>query len=205
MAVVGEARQCILGRLLTQMILELALLRDVLNDDLVTVRLALIFDFAAAEPDFNGCAVLPFPFGFQGIGAVELRGPAQQLSSFGGITEDLTRQIHRQQFLAGRITQHGRQRRINVEEFAFKIAPANSIDQVSHQSAVASFGMAQPLFSAITLFAKMVVTEGSTNGYGKVPEVIHAHAIGGAAGDKFRRYLWLHGASQKNTGDLPFA
>src|SRR5271168_3732642 len=50
----------------------------------------------------------------------------------------------------------------------------------------------------------MVVAQCSTNGHGKVPEVIHAHAIGGATGDKLRCGLRLHGANQENAGNLPF-
>ena len=128
MAVVREARQRIFGRLLTQMILELALLRDVFNDDFVTFRLALIFDRAAAEADFDDCAVFPFPFRFEGIRAIEFRRAAQQLRSFRGISENVSRQVHGQQFLAGRITQHGGERWIDVEELSFEIAAADSVD-----------------------------------------------------------------------------
>src|ERR1700677_5261609 len=109
------------------MILELALLRDVFNDDLVTSRLALILDLAAAEADFDGCAILPFPFGFEGVAAVELRRPAQQLCSFRGITEDVGCQVHRPQFLAGGVTQHRPRRRIGARELTFNIAAADSM------------------------------------------------------------------------------
>ena len=64
--------------------------------------------------------------------------------------------------------------------------------------------MAQPFFGSIALFTKMVLAEGSTNGYGKVPQVIHAHAIGGATTDKFRHGLCLNGMGKENAGNLPF-
>jgi hypothetical protein len=64
--------------------------------------------------------------------------------------------------------------------------------------------MAQSFFGSITLFAKMVLTEGPTNGHGKMPKVIHANAIGGATADKFRHGLRLHGVDQENARNLPF-
>src|ERR1700733_4374875 len=64
--------------------------------------------------------------------------------------------------------------------------------------------MAQPFFGPITLFTKMVLIEGSPNGYGKVPNVIHANAISGATADKFRHGLWLDRVDQENAGNLPF-
>jgi hypothetical protein len=63
--------------------------------------------------------------------------------------------------------------------------------------------MAQSFLGAVTLFTKMVVTQGATNGDGKVPQVIHADAIGGATSDKLRCSLRLHGANQENAGYLP--
>ncbi|MGB8800552.1 MAG: hypothetical protein WCC97_07685 [Candidatus Acidiferrales bacterium] len=65
--------------------------------------------------------------------------------------------------------------------------------------------MPQLLFSAITLFAKMVLAEGSTHRHRKVPQVVHAYAIGGAISDQSRGNLRLRGISQKDAGDPPFS
>ena len=68
MAVVGESRQWVASRLLTQMILQLVLFGDVLSDDLIGVQLAMLTqDFLSAEPDFQRCVVLPLPFYFEGV------------------------------------------------------------------------------------------------------------------------------------------
>src|SRR5450755_3896240 len=77
MAVVGQSGQRILGCLLTQMILELALLGDVLDDDLVTVDLALVADLTSAEPHFQGRAIFMVPFNFQRIVAIVFDRAAQ--------------------------------------------------------------------------------------------------------------------------------
>ena len=62
---------------MTQVILEFALLSDVLDDDLVTVRLALIDDPASAEPNSEGCPILPLLFNFQRISTIQFDGLAQ--------------------------------------------------------------------------------------------------------------------------------
>jgi hypothetical protein len=68
MAVVGQSCQRVASRLLTQMILQLALFGDVLGDDLIAVQLALLTnDFLSAEPDPQGCAILPLPCYFDGV------------------------------------------------------------------------------------------------------------------------------------------
>ena len=69
MAVVGQSCQRVASRLLTQMILQLALFGDVLCDDLIALQLALLTnDFLSAEPDPQGCAILPLPYYFDGVG-----------------------------------------------------------------------------------------------------------------------------------------
>ena len=63
--------------------------------------------------------------------------------------------------------------------------------------------MAQLLFRLIALFAQIVLTEGSTNGYGKVAKVIHCNAIGGAFCNKFCHGFQLHCFGQEDAGNLP--
>src|SRR5882762_10122270 len=68
MAVVGKSCQWVESGLLTEMILQLALFGDILSDDLIAVQLALLtHDFLSAEPDLQGCAILPLPFYFDGV------------------------------------------------------------------------------------------------------------------------------------------
>src|SRR6266446_1431489 len=68
MTVVGKSRQWVESGLLTQMILQLAMFGDILSDDLIAVQLALLInDFLSAAPDLQGCAILPFPFYFDGV------------------------------------------------------------------------------------------------------------------------------------------
>ncbi len=68
MAVVGQSGQWVASRLLTEMIFQLALLGDILSDDLIGVQLALLInDFLSAEPDLYICAVFPLPFYFDGV------------------------------------------------------------------------------------------------------------------------------------------
>src|SRR6267142_2338997 len=68
MAIVGKSRQWVASRLLAQMILQLALFGDILRDDLIGVHLALLTpDSLSAEPDLQGCVILPFPLYFDGV------------------------------------------------------------------------------------------------------------------------------------------
>ena len=70
MAVVRQAGQGVFGGLLAQIILQLALLGDVLDDDFVTASLVCVADLASAEPNFQGRAVLPLPVNFQRLGRI---------------------------------------------------------------------------------------------------------------------------------------
>src|SRR5216684_95338 len=82
MAIVGQSRQRVASRLLTEMILQLALFGDILTDDLIGVRLALLTpDFLSAEPDPQGCVILPFPLYFDGGDGTLLVWSPQQLRS----------------------------------------------------------------------------------------------------------------------------
>jgi hypothetical protein len=53
-SVIGQARQRVLGRLLPQMILQLALLSDIFNDNLVTGLLALSVAWRPLSRTFSG-------------------------------------------------------------------------------------------------------------------------------------------------------
>src|SRR5271163_782677 len=64
--------------------------------------------------------------------------------------------------------------------------------------------MAQPSFGSIALFAQMILTEGSTDSYRQVPDVIHADAVGGATADELRHRLWLRLIDKVDAGNLPF-
>src|SRR3979411_1661444 len=98
MAVVGQSCQRVASRLLTQMILQLALFGNILCDDLIGVQLALlILYFLSAEPDLQGCAVLPFPFYFDGVDRTLLARLPQQLRSLDGVLNKLTRKVYTQQ------------------------------------------------------------------------------------------------------------
>src|SRR6267142_2760527 len=94
MAVVGKSRQWVASRLLTEMILQLALFGDILSDDLIGVQLALLtHDFLSAEPDLQGCAILPFPFYFDRVNGTLLVWLPQQLRASGRILNKVTRKV----------------------------------------------------------------------------------------------------------------
>src|SRR5450631_1316190 len=144
MAVVRQPGQRIFCGLLTQMILELALLGDVLDDDLVTAALPVVAHFASAEPNSERRAILSFPFNFQWIGSVLtilLRGVPQQLLSFGGIAKNLAHMIRRQEFVLRCVTEHCHQRLIDIKEFAFATTATHPVSQVSYQRPITRFGM----------------------------------------------------------------
>src|ERR1700675_3792802 len=63
--------------------------------------------------------------------------------------------------------------------------------------------MPQLFFGLLALFAQIVVTEGSTNGYRKVSNVIHFNAIGGALRNYCRHGFRLHRACQEDAGNPP--
>src|ERR1700683_4704645 len=99
------------------MILQLALLGDVFNDNLVTFLLALSADLASAEPNLQRRTVFSFPVNFQAnttILAIFSGRESQQLLSFGGIAKDLTHVVSYHELLSGRISQHGDKRLIHV-------------------------------------------------------------------------------------------
>src|SRR6202041_3419856 len=96
LAVVGKTGERIFGGLLTEMIFEFALLGDVLDDDLVALFLSLLGDRASTEAKFEKSAVLPVPFDFERSRMILLVRVTQQLDSFGGIREDLRRQVRGQ-------------------------------------------------------------------------------------------------------------
>ena len=62
--------------------------------------------------------------------------------------------------------------------------------------------MAQLFFRLIALLAQLVLIEGSTNGYRKVPQVIHSNAIRSALCNKFRHGFRLHCVGQEDAGNL---
>src|SRR6267143_5274567 len=98
MAIVGKSRQRVASRLLTEMILQLALFGDILSDDLIAVQLALLtHDFLSAEPDLQGCAVLPLPFYFDGVNGTLLVWLPQQLRASRRILNKVTRKVYPQQ------------------------------------------------------------------------------------------------------------
>src|SRR5580658_6344091 len=63
--VVGKTGERVLGCLLAEMVLEFALLGDVLDDNLVAVLLSFAGNLASTEADLEGRAVLALPFDFQ--------------------------------------------------------------------------------------------------------------------------------------------
>src|ERR1035437_10145469 len=100
MAVVGQTGQGILGRLLTEMILQLALFGDILGYDFVTLHLAFsAADFPSAEPDLQIRAVPSLPVNFYGIDLQFLAGVTQQLRPFARIRDDVTCKVDYQEFL----------------------------------------------------------------------------------------------------------
>src|SRR6266576_3400296 len=67
-AVVDQSCQRVASRLLTQMILQVALFGYVLSDDLIGFQLVLLtHDFVSVEPDLQDRAVLALPFYFEGF------------------------------------------------------------------------------------------------------------------------------------------
>ena len=100
MAVVGQTSQGILGRLLTQMIFQLALLGDVFGYNLVTFHLALgAADFPPAEPNLQIRAVPALPVNFYRIYLQFLAGVTQQLLPLARVRDDVTCKVDLQEFL----------------------------------------------------------------------------------------------------------
>ena len=202
LAVIGEPGERVLGGLLAQVILELALLGDILDDDFVSRSLVRVADFASAEADFQDRAVHPLPVNFQGIGADGLEGVAEQSDALGGIAEDVAGEIGGEEVVAGGITEHGHQGLIDIQELAVEIAATHSIGEIADQGAVMRFGMAQLFLGQIALFAQIALAEGSTNGHGKVADVVHFNPIVGALRDERGHGFHLHFVGEQDERDL---
>src|SRR5712664_1077854 len=100
MAVVEQSCQWVANCLLTQMVLQLALVGNIFSDYLVGVQLALLtHDFVSVEPDLQDCAVLALPFYFEGVDGSLLVWLPQQLGLFARILNQATRKVYTQQFL----------------------------------------------------------------------------------------------------------
>src|SRR5882757_11329931 len=100
MAVVGQSCEWVASRLLTQVILQLALFGNIFSDDLIGVQLALLtHDFLSADPDLQGCAVLSLAFYFDGIGQTLLARSPQQLRPFASILNQGTHKVYGQELL----------------------------------------------------------------------------------------------------------
>jgi hypothetical protein len=64
--------------------------------------------------------------------------------------------------------------------------------------------MAQLFFRLIPFLAQIVLTQGATNGYRKVSDVIYSDAISGAFGNKFCQGFQLRCMGQEDAGNLSF-